>query len=646
MLANLLTLPSTRGVARARHALAALAGACVCSAGAVAADQQDVALYVRDAVLPAMGLPQSFDGFGLWMSDEALPGLGSRSAPTVLRHPHPDVADASLPFARTWVVMLDGAPGANFGHTVHYVLISEDSIGELTGFATPIEATAPPILLSDGGFGPEQAFGCFESIDLGLACDALAEFERPGPSDDDGDEGGAAAEGPCMRVVIISGGGNARQNRDDYKKNIKSMYGTMRGLGVPTSKIWVCYADGGAINVDGKNIVDKSCASKATVRDVVKTQAEAGNKDKDILLIYMTGHGLYKTTGDCDDGFTGQWLWSGADKLAAAHVYTATEMTTDLAGAKAKRVIIIGDQCHSGAFLGVAAGNSVPTAVFTAATLDCPSWGRQYLASWEAHDASKKTPRQMHPASLAGGTNKWPCPCTGGTGATQFQESVAGAGNVLLNTCFSDAIAPNDTCANAKAIGNGAFDFDLNGALTHGPQNANCVDGAQSTLDSDLWYLYTATCDGTFTASTCDGTTFDTTLLLYKGSACPTNASTLITCNDNREGCGNGKQSRVKTCVKTGDKLYIQLAGVNGDIGAGKLTTSCTASLGGDGEVVCVCLGDANGDGLIDGADIAIVLGEWGRTTDAADLDGSGLVDGSDLAMVLGNWGSCSGGAS
>lgn len=52
------------------------------------------------------------------------------------------------------------------------------------------------------------------------------------------------------------------------------------------------------------------------------------------------------------------------------------------------------------------------------------------------------------------------------------------------------------------------------------------------------------------------------------------------------------------------------------------------------------CPPDLNGDGLIDGADLTILLGGWG--TDAAgDIDGSGEIDGADLTMMLGSWGPC-----
>ena len=51
------------------------------------------------------------------------------------------------------------------------------------------------------------------------------------------------------------------------------------------------------------------------------------------------------------------------------------------------------------------------------------------------------------------------------------------------------------------------------------------------------------------------------------------------------------------------------------------------------------CTPDYNGDGIVDGVDLAFLLGNWGLS--AADLDGDGTTSGSDLAIVLANWGLC-----
>lgn len=46
---------------------------------------------------------------------------------------------------------------------------------------------------------------------------------------------------------------------------------------------------------------------------------------------------------------------------------------------------------------------------------------------------------------------------------------------------------------------------------------------------------------------------------------------------------------------------------------------------------------DLNGDGLVNGADIGILLGQWGGPG-SADLNRDGTVNGSDLGMLLGQW--------
>lgn len=52
--------------------------------------------------------------------------------------------------------------------------------------------------------------------------------------------------------------------------------------------------------------------------------------------------------------------------------------------------------------------------------------------------------------------------------------------------------------------------------------------------------------------------------------------------------------------------------------------------------------GDANGDEVVDGADVTILAGYWHQTTElgaaAADFNGDGLIDGSDVTILAGNW--------
>ena len=52
-------------------------------------------------------------------------------------------------------------------------------------------------------------------------------------------------------------------------------------------------------------------------------------------------------------------------------------------------------------------------------------------------------------------------------------------------------------------------------------------------------------------------------------------------------------------------------------------------------------ISDLNLDGVVNGADLTILLGSWGTNDPVADLSGDGLVGGADLTIMLGNWGDC-----
>ena len=60
------------------------------------------------------------------------------------------------------------------------------------------------------------------------------------------------------------------------------------------------------------------------------------------------------------------------------------------------------------------------------------------------------------------------------------------------------------------------------------------------------------------------------------------------------------------------------------------------------GELACVP-GDLNGDGIVNAADMAILLGAWGPNPGhPADLNQDGTVNAADLSELLANWGPCS----
>ena len=54
------------------------------------------------------------------------------------------------------------------------------------------------------------------------------------------------------------------------------------------------------------------------------------------------------------------------------------------------------------------------------------------------------------------------------------------------------------------------------------------------------------------------------------------------------------------------------------------------------------CPADLNNDGLVDGGDIGLLLGNWGCTGSCqGDIDGNGVLDGADLGLILGSWSYC-----
>ena len=115
--------------------------------------------------------------------------------------------------------------------------------------------------------------------------------------------------------------------------------------------------------------------------------------------------------------------------------------------------------------------------------------------------------------------------------------------------------------------------------------------------------------------------------------------TTLLACDDN--GCNGDAPpwtSRIAGLpLAAGQVVYIAVAG--GDfVAPGPFAFELTL------DEVFACPGDLDGDGTIGGADLGLVLGQWGPCGAgqcAADLDGSGSVDGADLGRILGAWGPC-----
>jgi hypothetical protein len=90
------------------------------------------------------------------------------------------------------------------------------------------------------------------------------------------------------------------------------------------------------------------------------------------------------------------------------------------------------------------------------------------------------------------------------------------------------------------------------------------------------------------------------------------------------------------TLVTNGFKVYARAATIAG-------------AVSNPADVVVVpgtppCTGDLFTDGIVNGADLGILLAGWGTCgagSCIADLNGDGQVDGADLGALLSSWGIC-----
>ncbi len=138
--------------------------------------------------------------------------------------------------------------------------------------------------------------------------------------------------------------------------------------------------------------------------------------------------------------------------------------------------------------------------------------------------------------------------------------------------CLIETAPTNDNCSAPLTVTDGETAFVNIAATTDGPEVPNtCGAYGETQISSDVWFVYTATCDGELLVSLC-GSSYDTKLAVYGGSACPTLLPEA--CSD--DDCGVGAlDSRVTVPVVTGEEYLIRAGGFGGDQGNGTLTVRC-----------------------------------------------------------------------
>ncbi|MBT7351015.1 MAG: hypothetical protein HN811_00990, partial [Phycisphaerae bacterium] len=84
---------------------------------------------------------------------------------------------------------------------------------------------------------------------------------------------------------------------------------------------------------------------------------------------------------------------------------------------------------------------------------------------------------------------------------------------------------------------------------------------------------------------------------------------------------------RVEICANSPD----QIVGDYADLGENSI------------QVACVCASDFDANGVVDIADLLVVVGGWGacETGCEGDTNGDNSIDADDLLMVISLWGLC-----
>lgn len=365
---------------------------------------REVALYVRDRVLGG-----DFGRSTLWMTRTPI------DQTYVVRDVILDRRfTLPVPYPRAWLVMIDDAPGANFGHPVRWLFVDDT----LTRHSDPIRRDFPPVVLTQTR--ESVPFGCVEGVTptrcqevatLAPSRAAVAEIIRRG----------------CRYAVLVSGGINNGSNYSRYSQNLRSMYTKLRNCGYERSHIYVYYANGASLdldNADGDNNDATGSdvtagAVEATIRARIQTLCRTLDRHRDILFTYFTNHGA-------DD--SGVCLWDGNnDGLGANELYSPAELAADTADCSVCRHFMLHDQCYAGDFLPMASdGHHRNLAVYAAASATEVSWGREYMNRWETNDPAVKTMNAMHQDVVANGNLH----STAG-----MAEGTAGIGNVSPCKC-------------------------------------------------------------------------------------------------------------------------------------------------------------------------------------------------------------------
>ncbi len=177
----------------------------------------------------------------------------------------------------------------------------------------------------------------------------------------------------------------------------------------------------------------------------------------------------------------------------------------------------------------------------------------------------------------------------------------------------------NDECDGALAIVDGWNDYDTAEATTSAPD-----EGGACSLTSDVWYAWTASCDGEATAVINGDNLFEPTMAIY--ASCPGTAGELLGCADTSTG------SAMAFDAVSGETYHVRVGSADNTTGDGSVLLICTP--------VVACPADCNDSGSVDVQDVLEIIAAWGSDSGCDPTD-DGVTDVLDLLEAISAWGPC-----
>lgn len=186
----------------------------------------------------------------------------------------------------------------------------------------------------------------------------------------------------------------------------------------------------------------------------------------------------------------------------------------------------------------------------------------------------------------------------------------------LTSTCFGDKrTVLGDECSDAIAaiVGENSFDTTTSTPSSPEPSDATCyLTDLDWNNSQDIWFIFVPSDSGPANFSTCDSSSYDTSMVLYEGSC-----ENQVACNGDGSG-SSGCQlfySSIDYTVVNGETYYIRIGGFQGATGTGTLTIDAPVE-----DITWVV--DVNG------------TGDYEKIQDAIDV----AYDGDDILVLPGTY--------